>query len=339
MAKQTGSKRGNGLSERLTSMLSMARSAIEQTGAEAVLIVAEQPFDWRAIRQKLGDCKLLIAYVPGQPANDTHSGGTATRHQAEPVKMPEGEAEGIYWICIDETPRPTLERISMALLEALASEQLHRGSKVIALYSGFDADEIDSLSVIRLGEHLERLTAADLRKVKTLVPLETFKAVVDLAVEIGREGREGQPVGALFVIGDTRKVLQLSRPIGYDPVRGYKRKERSIRDRRNREGIKEIAKLDGAMIVDRDGVIVAACRQLNAPASGMALPKGLGSRHWAAAAITKATNAVAVAVSQSSGAVRIFKDGRIVLRIAPLRHAMKWQDFEHEMAGPPDWIM
>ena len=47
--------------------------------------------------------------------------------------------------------------------------------------------------MIRLGEHLERLTARDLRALETSVPFETLKAVVDVAVEIGREGREGKP--------------------------------------------------------------------------------------------------------------------------------------------------
>jgi DNA integrity scanning protein DisA with diadenylate cyclase activity len=59
------------------------------------------------------------------------------------------------------------------------------------------------------------LTASDLRQLETRVPLDTLKTVVDLALEIGREGREGKPVGTLFVVGDTRKVLGSSRPTGF----------------------------------------------------------------------------------------------------------------------------
>src|SRR5439155_20773839 len=123
-------------------------------------------------------------------------------------------------------PTPTQERMSLALLEAVASDKLRTGAHVICLYNGIEADKdmpehIDSLSVIHLGEHLERLSAKDLRKLDTQVPLETLRAVVDLATEIGREGREGQPVGALFVVGDTRKVLTMTRPINFNPFRGY----------------------------------------------------------------------------------------------------------------------
>ena len=42
------------------------------------------------------------------------------------------------------------------------------------------------------------------------------------------------------------------------------------------------------------------------------------------------TNAIAVVVSQSSGTVRIFQNGEVMLRIEPFRRAMKWRDFEYE---------
>jgi DNA integrity scanning protein DisA with diadenylate cyclase activity len=221
------------------------------------------------------------------------------------------------------------------LLEAVADDLLTPGSSVVALYSGFDADTIDSLSVINLDEHLNRLTGRDLRQLETRVPLDTLKIVVDLAVEIGRDGREGKPVGTLFVVGDSRKVLTSSRPVGFDPVRGYSRKERNLDDPRVREGIKEIAQMDGAIIVSPEGVVEAACRYLDCSAADITLSKGLGARHWAAAAISRATNAVAVTVSQSNGTVRIFQNGEVVLRIEPyLRRPMVWREFEYEPPMP-----
>ena len=104
--------------------------------------------------------------------------------------------------------------------------------------------------MLRLTEHLGQLTSRDLRNLDTKVPLETLKVVVvDMAVEIGREGREGKPVGTLFVVGDARKVIQSSHSTGFDPVRGYNRGERKLNDGRVREGLKEIAQLDGAFVV------------------------------------------------------------------------------------------
>ena len=138
----------------------------------------------------------------------------------------------------------------------------------MAVYGGFETGVIDSLSYVRLDEHLGRLTSRDLRQLRTKVPLDTLKAVVDLAIEIGREGREGKPVGTLFVVGDTRKVLANSQPAGFDPMKGYNRKERKLNDPRTREGIKEIALLDGAFVVSPDGTVDSACRLLDVAAAG-----------------------------------------------------------------------
>jgi DNA integrity scanning protein DisA with diadenylate cyclase activity len=141
-------------------------------------------------------------------------------------------------------------------------------------------------------------------------------------------------VGTLIVVGDARNVMARTRQLGFDPFKGYRRKERNVRDFRVREAIKEIAQLDGAFVVAREGTVEAGCRLIDAPMTGLALPKGLGTRHWAAAAITAATKALAVVVSQSNGTVRLFQNGEVILRIAPMRHAraMKWQDAETEPA-------
>ncbi len=181
-----------------------------------------------------------------------------------------------------------------------------------------------------MDEHLGRLTARDLRQLETSVPLETLKVVVDLAVEIGREGREGKPVGTLFVVGDARRVLTMTQPAGFDPVKGYNRKERDLRDPRVREAIKEVAQMDGAFVVNSDGIVERGCQLIDAPQANLTMSKGLGARHWAAAAVSKHSKAVSVVVSESNGTVRLFQNGEVILRIEPFRRAMKWKDFDYE---------
>jgi DNA integrity scanning protein DisA with diadenylate cyclase activity len=320
-----------GISERLNTLLATARRILNETESDAILFLAEWPLEWESLVSKLGHCKLVVA------ASDDVLAARSERTD-ESASAP-NELDGIRWVRLDESDGTTRDRLTMALLEAVADEHLRPGASVVALYRGFDEDEIDSLSVIRLDEHLENLTAADLRKLETRVPLETLKAVVDLAVEIGREGREGHPVGTMFVVGDHVKVMKQSRPMGFDPFHGYSAKEKSLRDRRVREELKEIAQLDGAFIINSAGDVVAARRYIDSPATGITMSKGLGSRHWAAAAVSKATKAIAVVVSQSSGTVRIFQNGQIMLRIEPLRRAMKWQEFESQPPPqPPEWL-
>jgi diadenylate cyclase len=148
------------------------------------------------------------------------------------------------------------------------------------------------------------------------INLQTLSDVITLAVEIAREGREGRKVGTLFVISDEQNVLAASKPLILDPLWHHPSSEKNIRNPDMRETIKELAQLDGAFLVADDGTVLSACRYINASAEGISLPLGLGSRHMAAASITKSTNSIAVAVSESS-MVRVFDNGELISEIIP----------------------
>ena len=140
--------------------------------------------------------------------------------------------------------------------------------------------------------------------------------VIELAVEIAREGREGRRIGTLFTVGDAETVLRHSRPLILDPIATHPEQLRSIWNTDLRGTLKELAQLDGAFIFNDDGVVVAASRYLDATASDIELPMGLGSRHLAAASISKVTQASSIVVSESA-IVRIFEDGSLVGDIIP----------------------
>lgn len=295
----------------------LARAAVElakQVKAEALLVLLDHPEDWQFLKDLNDQVLVLVASDSPQEVAGAVDAGLKTVL----LKMDEG---------------PVHSKLAQALLEAIADELVMPGARAVALYAAFEAGEIDSISVIDLGDHLGRLTVRDLQKLETRVPLDTLKTVVDLALEIGYQGREGKPVGTLFVVGDHRKAMGMSHQINFDPVKGYKRSERNLHDPRVRESLKEIAQMDGAFIIATDGTVEAACRYIDARAEDISLSKGLGARHWAAAAISKVTDAVAVAVSESSGTVRIFQNGEVMLRIEPFRRPMKWKDYDYE---PPD---
>jgi len=145
---------------------------------------------------------------------------------------------------------------------------------------------------------------------------KNLEPVIELAVEIAREGREGRRIGTLFTFGDAEAVLKHSRPLILDPLAGHKEEDRQIRDVNLRGTIKELAQLDGAFVVSDHGIVVSACRYLDAMASDVALPYGMASRHLAGASISQVTDAVAIVVSESS-MVRVFDDGKLVAEIIP----------------------
>jgi DNA integrity scanning protein DisA with diadenylate cyclase activity len=301
-------------SEQLQALCLAAKRIAESADADALLLLLETQLDWDKLRDAVKGMKIVVA-----AARPTFLAGAI-----------EAELDVVQLATIDG---PVHEQLSRALLESVADDLLAPAACVVAMYSGFEAGTIDSLSVIHLDEHLGRLTAHDLRQLETRVPLDTLKTAVDLAVAIGREGREGKPVGSLMVVGDHRQVLKHCRPLGFDPVKGYGTHERQLGDTKVREAIKEIAQLDGAFIVASDGTVVASCQHVSAPSADITLTKGLGARHWAAASISRATQAVAITVSESNGTVRVFQNGEVMLRIEPFRRAMKWRDFEYDPAA------
>jgi diadenylate cyclase len=145
---------------------------------------------------------------------------------------------------------------------------------------------------------------------------KNLEPTIELAVEIAREGREGRRIGTLFTFGDADKVLARSRPLILDPLAGHTEQARQIRDPNLRGTIKELAQLDGAFVVSDQGIVVSACRYLDAAASDVTLPYGMASRHLAGASISQVTDAVAIVVSESS-MVRVFDDGKLVAEIIP----------------------
>jgi DNA integrity scanning protein DisA with diadenylate cyclase activity len=214
------------------------------------------------------------------------------------------------------TPHEWLER---CLREALRLGKVKRGQRLICLFPIASSSEIDSLSILQLREESEYISLQKLGRLSETVPGSVLSAALGLARQIAREGRERKPVGSLFVVGDADKVLESSRPLILNPFQGYEEDQRRITDPNLAETVKEIAQIDGAFVIRHDGVILSAGRYLDVPAKGIHLPKGLGTRHLAAAAISKATDAIAITVSSSTRTVRIFRKGKVVIQSSPLR--------------------
>jgi len=124
-------------------------------------------------------------------------------------------------------------------------------------------------------------------------------------------------VGTLIVVGDSTRVLEQSAPLTLNPFQGYSEQERNLFDQEVRSAVRTFAMLDGAFVVREDGVVLAAGRHIRVTTAPADLPLGYGARHVAAAAVTVQTSALAIAVSQSSGKVRVFDQGHLILELDP----------------------
>ncbi len=214
--------------------------------------------------------------------------------------------------------------ISSAILTAVNNKILNKNDTVVCvLGKPKEVGRLDTISIIFVSEYISSvsiytfLSSLDDEKLR-----KTVKEVLKLAIELGREGREGEQVGTIFVIGDTLNVMSLSKQLILNPFAGH---NASIFDKNVKGTIKELSPIDGAFIITDDGKVVSAGRYLESKGN-VNIPQGLGARHVAAASITKETDAIAITVSESGGIVSVFKDGKIVLEIDPKNNLIFFDD-------------
>lgn len=205
-------------------------------------------------------------------------------------------------------------QIKMATLMAFSQGMLKAGD-VFVFLTGVSGQKIDTLVVMEVGQEYELFQSVGQPKLTEHIRRVVFQRVLTLLLELANEGREGKPVGTLMVLGDYREVQKYCQQNIINPFKGYAEKERNILDDAIRETIKEFSAIDGAFVIKGSGVIMSAGTTLTPNVSSEPLPQGLGARHSAAAAITATTKSIAMTVSESTGAVRIWRRGRMVTEI------------------------
>lgn len=207
-----------------------------------------------------------------------------------------------------------IDAIKMGVVIALSEGAITKNDTIVCLSGLSENEQIDTLIVFRLDQEKEMMLTSGTKSGLNGVDPKVFETLLSLSLELASEGREGRSRGALFVLGDHDIVLQYSRQMVINPFHGYPEEQRNIMDPALRETVKEFSAIDGAFIIRGDGIIEAAGRHLNA-AADIELPAGLGTRHMAAAGISEVSEATSFVISESTGTVSVFKDGKIFMQI------------------------
>lgn len=202
-------------------------------------------------------------------------------------------------------------QIRFGIEGAVDQELIDEGDETVCLTSSF-GDGIDSIIRVR-ADQFTQTGLYDLF-VNSRADADVVRDVFEVAIELGKKGQKGKPVGALFVVGDAGKVMNKSRPLSYNP---FEKSHVHVGDPIVNVMLKEFSRLDGAFVISDNGKIVSAYRYLEPNAEGVDIPKGLGARHMAAGAITQDTNATAIVLSESDGMVRAFKAGELIFELDP----------------------
>lgn len=174
------------------------------------------------------------------------------------------------------------------------------------------SNQFDSITVVDVAREFQNLLAQKNSMLPPTVKPEVLERVLAIATELAVEGREGHPVGCLFVVGDAEAISEFTKPLILNPFFGYKHEDRNLLNPFMDETVKELSSIDGAFVIRGDGVLASAGSLIAAPEYQHNLPGGLGSRHAAAAAITQVVDCLCIVVSGSTGQVTLFRGGEML---------------------------
>jgi diadenylate cyclase len=202
-----------------------------------------------------------------------------------------------------------LAQLRSAMLVALTRGIITFTDRVCCVGGMTGSNQFDTLVVVDIEREFQTLLTGQTDLLPPDVKPEVLERIIAVATELAVEGREGRPVGCLFVVGDTAKVEKLTKPLVLNPFYGYKEEDRNILNPFMDETVKEFSSIDGSFVIRGDGVVESAGSLIQATDNDHALPSGLGTRHAAAAAISVAANCIAIVVSSSTGQVTLFRRG------------------------------
>ncbi len=202
-----------------------------------------------------------------------------------------------------------LAQLRSAMFVALTRGMISFSDRVCCVGGIAGSNQFDTVVIVDVEREFQTLLTGHTDLVPDDVKPEVLERVIAIATELAVEGREGKPVGCLFVVGDAAKVEKLIKPLVLNPFYGYKEEDRNILSPFMDETVKEFSSIDGAFVIRGDGVVSSAGSLIQAADSDHVLPSGLGSRHAAAAAISVATECISIVVSSSTGQVTLFRRG------------------------------
>ncbi len=226
-----------------------------------------------------------------------------------PIEVGDDHSSFAETIQVRSFSKARLAQLRSAMLVGLTHGIISFNDRVCCIGGITGSNQFDTLVVVDVEREFQTLLTGHAELLPPDVRPEVLERVIAVATELAVEGREGRPVGCLFVVGDTTKVEKLVKPLVLNPFYGYKEEDRNILNPFMDETIKEFSLLDGAFIIRGDGVVLSAGSLLQATDSEHTLPSGLGSRHAAAAAISVASDCISIVVSSSTGQVNLFRRG------------------------------
>jgi DNA integrity scanning protein DisA with diadenylate cyclase activity len=218
-------------------------------------------------------------------------------------------------VTIPDVALTRMSQLKVGMLLAILNEYVELDESILCLSGVAGSERLDTMLIANPQRDFPWFRKYDVEETQHVVTTRELVRIIDVALRLAREGREGRQLGTIFVLGDTEQLSPYLRQLVLNPCEGHPQKNRNIHDDGFFETLREFAALDGAFVVNIRGIVESAGTYIDAPVGKAALRSGLGARHTAAAAITATTEVIAVVVSESSGTVTVFHEGKPILEL------------------------
>ncbi len=184
--------------------------------------------------------------------------------------------------------------------------------KICCLGGVRESNQIDTIVILDIEKGFSNIFIGQKNMLPEGVTPEVLERVLDIATELSVEGREGKPVGCIFVIGSSEELKPHLKQLILNPFYGYKPEDRNVLNPFMDETVKEYSLIDGAFVIDGSGVLEAAGALIHTPDFKLQLPGGLGARHAAAYSISLMADCISIVVSSSTGQITLFRRGQML---------------------------
>jgi len=220
-----------------------------------------------------------------------------------------------YFIMENEEMNNFTDKTKSIVMRSIKNGLIKKDSKIVLVFDS-SLNEIFPIGLVFLEVSKIMYRIARFRLAEFMECERVLEKLIQICEEIRNEGREGKKIGTLFVIGEQEELNKYTKQLILNPFQGYPDEILNIMDNDLTETIKEFAQLDGSFILDNKGNLISCGTYINVDTSKIEHKyKGWGTKHLAAVGITQETNSIAVLVSESGQKIKIFKKGKLILKI------------------------
>jgi DNA integrity scanning protein DisA with diadenylate cyclase activity len=232
-----------------------------------------------------------------------------------PIELPSKESNRMAIDIPETSSLNRMSQIKIGLFWAVLNGYLHLDESVLCLSGVAGTERLDTLLIANPKRDFPWFNKHDVKGTRRLIATKAFARILDIALQLSAEGREGRAIGTIFVLGSGKQLAPYLQQLVLNPLKGHLRKRRNIYNLSILDTIRELSALDGAFVINKRGTVESAGTFLSHPERRVKLRPGLGARHAAAAGLTASTDAIAVVISESSGNITVFHEGNTILEL------------------------